>query len=230
AFLWQCVPCASVCDLTKVNAVGSMHDGITWIRISADGHWAVFTTGDGQLYRYNIDFPSVCMIADARTIGGVNNRDELFITHPTISATGRQIAFAAVTEDEHGDVKESQIWRYDCVACCLDPMPFANLALNNTWATDPKFECYDEENIYYEAFTPSHELTDLGLKIGEEAKDHVHLVQGGYRVLKYNWLTESVRTLTIVNNVGGDTNTFISDPLGFDEAPSILDAIPTEEN
>lgn len=270
AYLWCCNPCISVCELAKINALGR----INWIRISADGLWAVFTTCEGCLYVYDICNPMVCLIADARDVCVEGCDKELaFITHPAISATGRQIAFTAVGFGRHGCPKTS-IWRYDRVTGCLDPMPFANAALNNLLVVDPLFKCYDEENIYYEALIPGfrekadyHLYTDDDLAdivaltirlmdsnidwddlIGflENAENYVenanrrelerladfvtrylHMqscdvqrVRGristnileGFRVLDYNWLTETVRTLTIVNNVHGDTETLISDP------------------
>ncbi|HBN08473.1 MAG TPA: hypothetical protein DD435_07440 [Cyanobacteria bacterium UBA8530] len=273
AYLWTCTPCALVCELAKVNALGR----INWIRISADGHWAVFTTCDGCLYTYNIDLPQICLIADARVVcSGGRDSDLAFITHPAISATGRQIAFTAVNFDRKRCRPETTIWRYDRVLDCLDPMPFANAALNNDFVVDPMFKCFDEENIYYEAFIPGYKV-DIDFKLctddtladlvttavkllcrysdasftedalpalqnpeayrnsnhrihrliceitdwlHDQSRDtqkvygkiRAHDILEGFRVLDYNWVTEMVRTLTIVNNVHGDTDTLISDP------------------
>lgn len=172
AFIWIN---GVVADLAKVNAVGFLHEGITWIRISCDGRWAVFTTGDGRLFVYDVINPMVHEVTDAQDVGG-RHRDA---THPAISPDGTQIAFE----------KGGSLFRYDRIADLIDPMPFLNLAFNNDFATDPLFLCWDNAHIYAE----------------------VRIDDYKWRVVEYNWITETIAGLTILNNVFGDGSQLISD-------------------
>ncbi|MBU6428913.1 MAG: PD40 domain-containing protein, partial [Cyanobacteria bacterium REEB65] len=176
AFIWIN---GVVAALSKVNAVGLLHGGITWIRISANGRWAVFTTGDGCLFTYDVVNPVVYQVTDA-------NVAACFAMDPDISPDGSQIVWTGIGPD--GSLK---IFRYDRVAQLVDPMPFANLAMDAVDAFDPRFLGPDGSWIVYDVFTQSH--------------------YGGLRVLGYNWITEFVRTFTILNSVQGTGNQSISD-------------------
>ncbi len=169
-----------VAELAKVNAVGALRGGISWIRISGNGTWAVFTTGDGGLFLYDVVNPMVFEITDARVAGA-------FSTHPDISFDGSQVVWTGIDAGD-GSLK---MFRYDRLAQLVDPMPFANLAMNAVDVFDPEFLTPDGTWIVYDAFIGSRD--------------------GGFRVLAYNWLTEAVRTLTILNNVIGDGINLISD-------------------
>lgn len=167
-------------ELAKVNAVGALRGGIRWIRISGNGAWAVFTTGDGGLFVYDVLNPAVFEVTDARVAG-------IFATHPDISWDGSQIVWTGI-EPGDGSLK---IFRYDRVAGLVDPMPFANVAMNAFSAFTPRFLGPDSTWITY------------GVSIGGP--------HGAFRVLGYNWLTEAVRTLTILNNVAGQGIQLVSD-------------------
>lgn len=168
-------------ELAKVNAVGAFRGGIRWIRISGNGRWAVFTTGDGGLFVYDVMNPMVLEVTDARAAG-------FYATHPDISWDGSQIVWTGI-EPGDGSLK---IFRYDRINALVDPMPFANIAMNAFDAFTPRFLGPDTTWLTY------------GVSIGSR--------RGGFRVLGYNWLTEAVRTLTILNNVAGQGVQLISDP------------------
>jgi hypothetical protein len=227
AFLWCCNPCISVCELPKINTLGF----INWASISADGNWIVFTTCDGCLYLYNICTPAVCQIninvcatnfrkfdrlcRDEDSCGILSREDwrrvncceDVIITQPAISATGRQIVFTAVDRF----TGRTALWRYDVLTGCLDPMPFANAALNSLLVADPIFKCYDEEHVYFEALVPNSECCDENGYLHESIRKGHDRLRGNTQVLEYNWLTETVRTLSILNNVVSDLNILISD-------------------
>jgi WD40 repeat protein len=167
-----------VADLAKVNAIGADHCGVKWIRLSCDGHWAVFTTGDGQLYVYDVINPTLHQVTEALVVG------DGFASHPAISPDGSQIAFAS------GD---GRVYRYDRIAGLVDPMPFLNRAFNAEYTTDPMWECTDNAHIYVEQFI------------------HPKEAQCVERVTEYNWLTETVAALTVLNGVDGTGFQAISD-------------------
>ncbi|MBM3268864.1 MAG: hypothetical protein FJZ01_14585 [Candidatus Sericytochromatia bacterium] len=168
-----------VADLAKVNAVGDLHGGITWIRLSCDARWATFTTADGHLFVYDVINPMVHEILDAQLVG------DGYASHPAISPDGTQIAWA----DSSGFV-----YRYDRIANLTDPMPFLNSAFNAKFVTDPMFLCWDNAHIYAELYTK-----------GATRYDKV------WRVVEYNWITETIAGLTVLNNVLGDGVNLISD-------------------
>ncbi len=167
-------------ELAKVNAVGAFRGGVRWIRISGGGQWAVFTTGDGGLFVYDVMNPAVFEVTDARVAGG-------FATHPDISWDGSQIVWTGIDPGD-GTLK---IFRYDRIGGLIDPMPFANIALNAEDAFSPRFLGPDSTWITY------------GVSVGGH--------RGNFRVLGYNWLTEAVRTMTILNNVQGEGIQLVSD-------------------
>jgi hypothetical protein len=167
-----------VADLAKVNAVGDLHGGITWIRISCDGRWATFTTADGGLFVYDVINPMAHQIVDARAVGNGH------ASHPAISPDGTQIAWA----DSSGFV-----YRYDRINNLVDPMPFLNAAFNADFVTDPLFLCYDNAHIYAELKTQGPKENCV------------------WRVVEYNWITETVAGLTILNNVLGEGYNLVSD-------------------
>ncbi|MBM3270528.1 MAG: hypothetical protein FJZ01_23080 [Candidatus Sericytochromatia bacterium] len=169
-----------VAEISKVNAVGALRGGISWIRVSGNGTWATFTTGDGGLFVYDVFNPTVYEVLDARVAGG-------FATHPDISFDGSQVVWTGIDPGD-GTLK---IFRYDRIGGLVDPMPFANVAMNAIDTFDPEFLTPDGTWFVYGAFIGSRD--------------------GGFRVLAYNWLTEAVRTLTILNNVIGDGINLISD-------------------
>ncbi len=165
-----------VADLAKVNAIGTLHGGITWIRLSCDARWAVFTTADGRLFVYDVVNPIAHEIADARVVGAG------FASHPAVSPDGTQIAWA----DAAGFV-----FRYNRIADLVDPMPYLNLAFNNFFITDPVWLCGDNAHIYAELYTEG--------------------APGVWRIVEYNWITETIASLTILNNVLGEGTQVISD-------------------
>lgn len=196
-----------VADLAKVNAQASCEGGVNWIRISCDARWAVFTTMAGRLYVYDLLNPMIHEITQARLYGQ--------ISHPAISPDGTQIAFAA---------SDGNVYRYDRVANLVDPMPFLNQAFTNYDVTDPKFVCFDNAHIYTEMLTrggdiltnhlpdPKCESEDCEEEDGDD-RDHGHrpprtLVR---RVTEYNWITETLATLTVLNNVAAEGDQQISD-------------------
>ena len=217
-----------VADLAKVNAVGDLHGGITWIRISCDARWAVFTTADGRLFVYDIINPLVHEITDAQDVNGRHS----FASHPAISPDGTQIAWA----DASGFV-----YRYDRIADLVDPMPFLNLAFNAEFVTDPMWLCWDNAHIYAELFTYGATQEGIayrtrghryvtGFGFGDDSQTLYEFDGAGYenystkreyykvkvfpsvwRVVEYNWITETVGGLTILNNVLGEGVQLISD-------------------
>ncbi len=176
AFIWIN---GVVAELSKVNAVGMLHGGISWIRISANGRWAVFTTGDGALFTYDVVNTTVYQVTDARVVASG------YATDPDISPDGSQIVWSAIEPD--GSMR---IYRYDRVAGLVDPMPFANLAMGASSAFDPRFLGPDGSWITYEVFTAAN--------------------WGGFRVLGYDWITEAVRTFSILNSVQGEGDQRVS--------------------
>ncbi|MBU6427597.1 MAG: hypothetical protein KGR26_01165, partial [Cyanobacteria bacterium REEB65] len=244
AFIWIN---GVVADLAKINSVAAMNDAfVTFMRISCDGHWIVFTTSDGGLYVYDVINPMVDQITAARDVG------DHCATHPAISPDGTQIAW------ESGGF----VFRYDRVTNLVDNMPFLNTAFNADFVTDPLWECFDNAHIYAELFTginefftgqlegkikgdvastldsfmaniaddlnslvdqtglvlsnpdvSSNALTDLQTLDGchIKIKDiEACLTRSEERVVSYNWITETVLALTVLNSVAGSGNNAIS--------------------
>lgn len=139
AYFWTCVNgCQTTAGLTLVNQVGNLHGGVQWARISANGAWIVFTTGDGGLFIYDLVHPQVCEIPEARTVGNGHACDA------ALSPDGGQIVWTS----------GGCIFRYDRASRCVDSMPYANLALDNAAALDPEFMGLDCSTVYYEALVP----------------------------------------------------------------------------
>ena len=203
-----------VADLAKVNTQAACEGGVNWIRISCDARWAVFTTLAGRLYVYDLLNPMVHEITQARLYGD--------ISHPAISPDGTQIAFAA---------SDGNVYRYDRVANLIDPMPFLNNAFANYEVTDPKFVCFDNAHIYTEMVTQGGDVLTRHLpepKCEDEAcreewyqqrdgeREHRRLHSLVRRVTEYNWITETLATLTVLNNVAAEGDQQISDLEDFD--------------
>ncbi|MEB3299891.1 MAG: hypothetical protein VKO21_10450 [Candidatus Sericytochromatia bacterium] len=200
-----------VADLAKVNAQGSCEGGINWIRISCDARWAVFTTLAGRLYVYDMLNPMIHEIAQARLYGQ--------ISHPAISPDGTQIAFAA---------SDGNVYRYDRVANLVDPMPFLNYAFTNYDVTDPKFVCFDNAHIYTEMLTRGGDILTNRLPDpkceDDDCREEGDSGHGGprpprtlvRRVTEYNWITETLATLTVLNNVAAEGDQQISDLGDYD--------------
>lgn len=173
AYLWSC---GAVCELSKVNVAATPEGGVNWIRISADGRWAVFTTALGGLYLYDLQNPMVLAVPDVHDVGG-------FAAMPDISPDGTQLVFTALDRS----CGRPTIFRFDRLSGMIDPLPFANAAFGSIAACNPQFLGGDGVHLYFQALSP----------------------EGCYprfRVLEYDWITERVRTLTVLNSVTiGDT-------------------------
>lgn len=239
-----------VADIAKINTVAEVNGTfVTWLRLSCDGHWIVFTTSDGGLYLYDVVNPMVNQITAARDVG------DGFATHPAISPDGTQIAWES----------DGQVFRYDRVTNLVDPMPFLNTAFNaqDTFigVTDPLWECFDNAHIFAEVDTFGPPLTggtgflntlapvfahvngnapvnficdtdtlgNFGITataqtdglpvtgfavIHSQVKDIIEPLEV-MRVVSYNWITETVDTLTVLNSVLGTGDNQISDVAGM---------------
>lgn len=137
AYLWAN---GMSCELGTVNATAACQGGVNWIRISADGRWAVFTTACGGLYTYDVATEAVCLVADAAAIGPASM--------PDISPDGSLIAFTALA----GRCGAPAIFLYNRVTDCIDPLPFANLAVNAEATFNPQFLGMNQ--LFYQAMVP----------------------------------------------------------------------------
>jgi hypothetical protein len=137
AYLW-----ANGCtvELAPVNATAACQGGVNWIRISADGCWAVFTTALGGLFTYDFQTQMVCTVADACAVGPASM--------PDISPDGTCVAFTALS----GPCGAPAIFVYNRVTDCLDPLPFANVAANAIATFNPQF--LGTNQLFYEAVLP----------------------------------------------------------------------------
>ena len=240
-----------VADIAKINTVAALNSTyVTWLRLSCDGQWIVFTTADGGLYLYDVVNPMVNQITAARDVG------DGFATHPAISPDGTQIAWES----------DGKVFRYDRVTGLVDPMPFLNTAFNADFVTDPLWECFDNAHILAELGTFGPPLTggqgivsafgpvfahvsgnatvvvtdpdsfpfesqiNYGTAFTNGLPAFGFALVGGtahcivepvsvIRVVSYNWITETVQALSVLNSVLGSGDNQISD-ISADPSPS----------
>lgn len=100
---------------------------------------------------------------------------------PDISPDGTQVVFTALSGGR------PTIFRFDRVSQLIDPLPFANAAFGAIATLAPQFIGVDGVKLYFQALSPEGCFPRC-------------------RVLEYDWITERVRTLTVLNSVTrGDT-------------------------
>ncbi len=97
---------------------------------------------------------------------------------------GEQMEHIALSQDgtQVAFAKGDRLYRFDRTANLIDPLPYLNAAFDAERVQSPMFMCGDNAHLYAEAV------------LGERRT----------RIVVYNWITETLGTLTLLNSVLGD--------------------------
>lgn len=196
-------------ELTKiaaeVNALHNQHEGNGTIRdagISGDGHWLVVNV-NGLLYLYDVENRHLFQLLPLSGKALAGNRE--LIGHVAISHDGRLIAFTVGTDDLLHN-RDFRLLVLDRQTGMIDTVPSANSgdtisgSAFSTVILNPRF-CHDNRSLLFE--------TALGVPAAPNQKTTCLIPYRDFRVWRYDLLTETLRSLVILNNVLGENDTQI---------------------